>query len=101
MQELEKLVVEWAEVRGIFTKSNAKTQLLKTMEELGELSKATLKEDMDGIVDGVGDVLVTLIIFCSMYGVSIKECLGVAYAEIAGRKGLMVNGVFVKEGDQA
>jgi NTP pyrophosphatase (non-canonical NTP hydrolase) len=75
-------------------------QLLKTMSELGELADATLKSDRDGIVDGVGDVMVTLIIYAALQDVSLEECLTAAYEQIKDRKGVLTpEGVFVKEGD--
>ena len=68
------------------------------MSELGELADATIKGDDEGIVDGVGDVLVCLIIYCALQGIDLKSCLEVAYGEIKNRRGtLMPNGVFVKE----
>jgi NTP pyrophosphatase (non-canonical NTP hydrolase) len=33
---------------------------MKTVSELGELADATLKSDRAGIVDGVGDVIVSV-----------------------------------------
>ena len=33
------------------------------------------------------------------YGMKLEECLQFAYDEIAGRKGKMINGTFVKESD--
>lgn len=98
--KLEDLVVAWAEERGIFEGSDPHSQLLKTMSELGELADATIKNDMDGIVDGLGDVLVTLIIYAEMKGVPLKSCLQAAYGVIKDRRGrISPGGAFVKEGD--
>lgn len=96
--ELELSVVQWAEARKIIPNSTPQTQLMKTMSELGELADATIKNDRSGIVDGVGDVLVTLIIYCALQDIDLTACLGVAYEEIKNRRGtLLANGVFVKE----
>lgn len=57
-------VLAWAEARGLFDEG-ATTELAqfgKTMEELGELATAIRKKDKEGIKDGIGDVMVTLII---------------------------------------
>lgn len=98
---LELLVVSverWAEARKIIPNSNPQSQLMKTVSELGELADATLKGDREGIIDGVGDVLVTLAIYCRLQGISMNECLAAAYEEIKDRKGtLTAEGVFVKE----
>ena len=95
--ETEMKVIQWAEARCIIPNSNSQTQLLKTMSELGELADAIIKRDKAGIVDGIGDVLVTLIVVAALEDLDVKDCLASAYAEIKDRKGtLLPNGTFVK-----
>ncbi len=98
MNELELKVIQWAMARKIIPNSTAQTQLMKTVSELGELCDAEIKNDIPGIEDGVGDVLVTLILYCTLRGTTLERCLASAYDEIKDRKGTMLpNGVFVKE----
>jgi len=54
---------------------------------------------MNEIKDGIGDVVVTLVIIAAQLEISFEECVALAYDEIKDRKGKMINGVFVKEGD--
>lgn len=97
-EELESLVAKWAEDRKIIPNSNPTAQLMKTVSELGELADATLKSDDDAIVDGVGDVLVTLILYCRLHGTCPVKCLHSAYNTIKDRKGTLTpEGIFVKE----
>jgi NTP pyrophosphatase (non-canonical NTP hydrolase) len=97
-QELEAKVIQWARLRQIIPNSNPTSQLMKTMSELGELADATLKGNMRGVQDGVGDVIVTLILYCKLSGTNITDCLAGAYDEIKDRKGtLTAEGIFVKE----
>jgi NTP pyrophosphatase (non-canonical NTP hydrolase) len=97
-QTLENDVAQWAEDRGIVERSTPQAQLLKTVSELGELADATVKGDREGVIDGIGDVLVTLIIYARLQGLDITECLGEAYGQIKNRRGKMSDGgVFVKE----
>ena len=97
-ETLQNLVVQWARDRQIIPNSNPTAQLMKTMSELGELADATLKGDMLGVKDGVGDVLVTLILYCRLHGTNIIDCLASAYNEIKDRKGTLTpEGIFVKE----
>lgn len=97
-EELERNVIAWADARRITMHSTANSQLMKTVSELGELADATLKRDKDGITDGVGDVLVTLIIYARLQQVSITDCLASAYETIKDRTGhLTPEGVFVKD----
>ena len=49
--------------------------------------------------DGIGDMVVTLIILAMQNNMDLYECLNQAYSEIKNRQGKMVNGVFVKEAD--
>jgi NTP pyrophosphatase (non-canonical NTP hydrolase) len=98
MDELIAKVEQWARDRQIIPHSNPQSQLMKTVSELGELADATLKNDRAGIVDGVGDVIVTLVIYAALQGVKLEDCLASAYVEIKDRKGTLTpEGVFVKE----
>jgi NTP pyrophosphatase (non-canonical NTP hydrolase) len=98
IDDLVPLVEQWASDRGILDHSTPTAQLLKTVSELGELADATAKGDVIGVMDGVGDVLVTLILYARLANLSISGCLEHAYGQIKDRKGKMsAGGVFVKE----
>lgn len=97
-KELELLICEWAIDRGIIANSTAKAQLLKAVSEMGELADAEVKDDFEGIIDAVGDVLVCLINYSAMTGFDLEFALQRAYDQIKHRKGYMVpGGAFVKE----
>jgi phosphoribosyl-ATP pyrophosphohydrolase len=95
--ELEKLVIEWADEKGILEKSNPIKQIGKTQEELTETLIALVEKDDVEIKDGIGDMLVTIIILSKLCDLTSTECLEAAYDVIKVRKGKMVNGFFVKE----
>jgi NTP pyrophosphatase (non-canonical NTP hydrolase) len=91
-------VIRWAEARGIVANSDSKTQLLKAVSEMGELADAIIKRDRPAIVDGIGDVLVCLIVVGALEDINLTQCLESAYNEIKDRKGyLNKSGVFVKD----
>jgi NTP pyrophosphatase (non-canonical NTP hydrolase) len=91
-------VIRWAEARGIVANSDSKTQLLKAVSEMGELADAIIKRDRPAIVDGIGDVLVCLIVVAALEDIDLTKCLEAAYSEIKDRKGyLNKDGVFVKQ----
>lgn len=97
-QDLFERVKDWAKARKIIPNSTPQAQLLKSMSEMGELADATLKNDRNGIVDGIGDVLVTLILYAALQGLDVMPCLASAYETIKDRKGTLTpEGVFVKE----
>jgi hypothetical protein len=96
--ELSWLVIDWAKARKIIPNAKPHTQLLKAVSELGELADAEIKGDREGIIDGAGDVMVCIINYLALHGLTIRECLEAAYEQIKNRKGtLLENGVFVKD----
>lgn len=148
-------VVDWAKERNLINGSTPEKQGLKLMSEYGELCDSIAKGNLDGIKDGIGDVMVVSIIIATQhgendidsnlsldckydeeiylslaediiclicnidsvssciyelftnlnsiavnFGMTLKECLEHAYNEIKDRKGVMYQGVFVKESDE-
>ncbi len=91
------LIRAWAMERGLYAKGDIKTQTLKLMEEAGEICKATLKEDHDEVIDGIGDCVVVLTNLAYLNGVTIEDCIDAAYDVISKRTGKMVNGTFKKD----
>lgn len=49
--------------------------------------------------DDLGDVMVVLINIMEREGLTMSECLAVAWDDIKGRKGQMIDNIFVKESD--
>lgn len=95
--DMELNIIRWAEARKIIPNSTPSTQLLKAVSEMGELADATIKNDREAAMDGVGDVLVCLINYCALQDFNLVDCLELAYDQIKHRKGtLLPNGVFVK-----
>jgi NTP pyrophosphatase (non-canonical NTP hydrolase) len=117
-EELNEKVIGWAKEKGILDASIPLKQLEKTQEELDETKEALQKikdlqhpdlllGDMSRVsaykkykhevADGIGDMLVTIIILAELVELESLDCLQLAYDEIKGRKGKMVDGLFVKE----
>lgn len=101
-EELEKKVIQWADDRNILDNSNAIKQISKTQEELDETLDALKRleqgeESILEVADGIGDMLVTIILLAEIVGLNSVDCLADAYDEIKDRKGKMVDGLFVKE----
>ena len=98
MNELVKLVEQWSKDKGL-DNGNSDRQALKFYEEAGEVAAALSRNKLDDLKDGIGDTVVTLIILAQQHGVTLEECLQVAYTEISGRTGKLVNGTFIKSED--
>ena len=95
---LEKLIGQWHRDRNLIDGSTDKDQFMKLIQEVGELSDSLCKGK--DFRDDVGDIMVVLINILVRNGITIDECLEVAYNDIKDRKGKMIDGVFVKEGDE-
>lgn len=122
-EELSKAVIKWGEDKSIFSKSTPLRQLDKTQEELSETREAlekllTLDERglqlefdfvecfdsgreeadiLEEVKDGIGDMLVTIILLAKMVNMDSVDCLQAAYDIIKMRTGKMVDGQFVKD----
>lgn len=92
-------IEQWARDRNFFAENGATPagQFEKTEEEVDELEEALAADNIEGIKDGIGDVIVTLVVIAKLKGLNVVDCIQHAYDEIKDRKGKMVNGVFVKE----
>ena len=93
-----EMIKQWVIDRNLHT-GDARVQMCKTMEELGELASGINKNNKELQKDSIGDVVVTLICISLQLGLDFNECLEIAYNEIKDRKGKLINGVFVKESD--
>lgn len=92
-------VAEWAEERNLIEGSTPRLQMTKLFEECEELSHALQDDDLGETIDAIGDIQVVLAVMCAQLGLNIDACREVAWKEIKDRKGKMVDGVFVKEGN--
>jgi NTP pyrophosphatase (non-canonical NTP hydrolase) len=101
LNKLENIAIDWADKKGIFIKATPMTQMRKTLEEVEELNRAVIENNKIEIKDGIGDVLVTLVIQAKMHGFDLQECLEyVLYnndSPLLKRTGKMVDGLFVKD----
>jgi NTP pyrophosphatase (non-canonical NTP hydrolase) len=96
--DCEADVIRWSKDRRIIPNATPESQLLKAVSEMGELADAHNKGQADAAKDAVGDILVCLINYCALKGITLTECLESAWNEIKDRRGtLLPNGCFVKE----
>ncbi len=100
MKSLINKVLNWAYKKEILIKVAKLTQTNKVLEEVEEIKEAVENNNKKEIKDGIGDTLVTLIILSDMYNWDISECLQKAYNEIKNRKGMIKNGMFIKDKNQ-
>lgn len=97
VNELISNIAQWHHDRNLIEGSDDKSQFAKLIQEAGELSDNICKGK--DIADDIGDMIVVLINIAERNNLSIEQCLEQAWNDIKDRKGRMVDGVFVKEGD--
>ena len=95
-----KNIISWGYDRNIIGGSTPKDQLCKLVQELGEVSEAICKEDRENLIQELGDMYVIMTMIAEMLDLNIPECAEAAYKKIAPRKGVMFDGVFIKETDK-
>ena len=95
---LSEKVKQWHHDRNLIEGSTDKDQYMKLIQEAGELSDNICKGN--DIADDIGDMMVVLINIAERNSLTLAHCLEVAWEDIKDRKGQMVDGVFVKEGDK-
>ena len=89
----------WAHERNIINGATMQAQFVKLIEEIGELAEGISKGRPEVIMDCIGDAVVVLTILAAQHGVTIEDCIEIAWNEIKDRKGRMVGGTFLKESD--
>ena len=97
MERLIEKISQWHHDRNLIEGATSKDQVLKLIQEVGELSDSVCKKQ--DVKDDIGAWLVILINIAEREGTNLEECLAVAYEDIKDRKGKMIEGIFVKEGD--
>ena len=99
LESLIPKIIQWAEDRNLVEGSTPKTQMVKLMEEMGELAAAINRDDLSEAEDAIGDMFVVLLIILKQLNLEPAKAAKCAYDQIKHRKGRMVDGIFVKEDD--
>jgi len=95
---LEEVITTWARQRGLLTHDvQPEKQMLKLVEEVGELAKGVAYRDKWSTSDGIGDVFVCLVVLAEQLDLTLTECVNVAYDEIKDRTGTLEDGLFKKD----
>ena len=91
MSDWKERIKQWAVSgdRNLIEGSTTGKQMDKLCEEVDELRDGLLNQNTDDVV---------LAVMCAQLGLDIDECREIAWEQIKDRKGKMVDGVFVKEG---
>ena len=99
LSELEFKIRTWGHERNIISGLTPKDQLPKLVEELGELGGAIARGKREVFIDSIGDIIVVLTLMAAMEDTSLQEALNHAWNEIKDRRGIVRDGIFIKEQD--
>ena len=98
MQRIIENIQQWHQDRNLIAGSTDKDQVLKLLQELGELSDHVCKDSHSMLIaDDLGDMMVVMINIMTRNNLTMQDCLEKAYNDIKNRKGKMIDGIFVKE----
>jgi len=98
LNDLTIRIQDWAIDRDLDTADPTK-QMLKLIEEVGELAQGMAKDNRKQVIDSIGDIYVVLTVLSMQLNLRIDGCVRKAYEEIKDRQGKMVNGIYIKEED--
>ena len=90
----QEILGKW--LKHNFPKATPRDQFIGIVEEVGELARAELKgkqkirgynaNKVDEITkDAVGDIFIYLANYCNVKGISLQECIDIAWEEISQR----------------
>ena len=97
--EFQDKVEMWSAQRGIYDHSDAKSQALKTVSEVGEMCDNLIKGR--DITDDIGDIIVTILNVAFLSNIDMEDAFDKAWDDIKYRQGYMVEGgAFIKSDDQ-
>ena len=90
-------IANWHHERNLIDGADDFSQFTKLIEEAGELA-SNVSRGRD-IRDDIGDMIVVLINIAERNQLTIEECMQIAWDDIKDRRGMMLNGTFIKEAD--
>lgn len=98
MDKITKAIESWAIDKDLQDASPDK-QVMKIGEEFGELCEGMVKGRGTQVIDSIGDIYIALTTLSLQLGISMHECIHIAFEEIKGRTGKSINGSFIKDAD--
>lgn len=82
MQQLINQIEQWAEDRNLINGSTPQKQMLKLMEEFGELCAGVAKNKPEMIKDAIGDCFVVAVILCKQLNSNFLDKIDITEAEL-------------------
>ena len=99
LNDLQDSVTNWAHARNLINGTTTEKQFIKLVEEIGEVAECIAKDQPAALESELGDMLVVINNIAVQKGLTLESCLNKAWLKIKDRKGMMVDGYYVKEAD--
>ena len=106
MSQSEKLLEEYVELIAAQMPDHrpidiymATARMLESIFNKGRIKPVSSAKADEAKIDAIGDMNVVLINIAERNGVSYEDCLRAAYTDIRDRKGILIDGSFVKASD--
>ena len=96
--DITELIKKWA-IENKLDKEEENELLTFLLPSLCKLLNNTYSKTKEEIGGAIGGVFVALTTLSLKHGIDINGCIKAAYEKIKNRKGKLVNGLFVEEGD--
>ena len=99
LNDLQDSTTQWARDRNLIDGTTADKQFIKLIEEVGEIAECLAKDKRHELKLEIGDAIVCLNNLCVQKGFTLEDAFLSAWMKIKDRKGMMVDGYYVKEAD--
>ena len=99
LNDLQDSVTNWAHARNLINGTTTEKQFIKLSEELGEVAACIAKDQPSALESELGDMLVVINNIAQQNGLTLESCLNKAWLKIKDRKGMMIDGYYVKDAD--
>jgi phosphoribosyl-ATP pyrophosphohydrolase len=99
LTDWEQSITNWAHARNLINGTTVDKQFVKLIEEAGEVAECLAKDQAHQLESEIGDMLVVLNNIAVNKGLTLTDCANVAWMKVKDRRGMMIDGYYVKEED--
>lgn len=99
LNDLQDSTTQWARDRNLIEGTTPDKQFIKLVEEIGEIAECLAKDKPMELKSEIGDALVCLNNLCVQKGFTLNDAFNAAWLKIKDRKGMMIDGYYVKDAD--
>lgn len=102
MSYREHHIINWGIARNLIGptgQATSESQIEKLLEEVDEVKAEVLSGNRGNLKVEIGDCYVVLVQLAAMWNLTVEQCAEAAWDKIKDRKGMLLQGKFVKQGN--